>query len=142
MSDAGLVLLVGAGPGDADLLTLRAELALREAATVLADAAVAPLAGGTGAEVVVVDDVAAAAVAELVRRARPPVVRLYRGDPWLHPQHAAERDALAAAGITTGAVPGVSVAVGTATAAGRPTHHRRVSVAARIDGDAVERIGG
>lgn len=135
------VLLVGAGPGDADLLTLRAELALGAAGSVLADAAVAPLAGGSGAAVVVVDGVAAEAVVELVRGARPPVVRLYRGDPWLHPAHAAERDALAAAGITTEAVPGVSVAVGTATAAGRPTHHRRSSVAARIDGEHVEVVG-
>jgi siroheme synthase len=135
------LLLVGAGPGAADLLTLRAELALGDAGTVLADAAVAPLARGFGAEVVVVDGVAAGAVVELVRGARPPVVRLYRGDPWLHPAHAAERDALTAAGIATEAVPGVSVAVGTATAAGRPTHHRGVSVAARIDGEHVEAVG-
>jgi siroheme synthase len=137
------VLLVGAGPGDPDLLTLRAELAIAGAATVLVDRDVAHLAEGHDADVVVLDAGAAAAeVVAAVRRARPPVVRLYRGDPWLHPAHAAERDALAAAGTTTEAVPGISVAVGTATAAGQPTHHRRVSVAARIDGDAVEPVGG
>lgn len=134
MSDP--VLLVGGGPGDPELLTLRAEQVLAAASTVVVDGSIAHLASGLAAEVLL----AGGDLVAIVRGARPPVVRLYRGDPWLHPAHAAERDALAAAGITTEAVPGIAVSIGTATAAGVPTHHRHVSVAARIDGDAVEAV--
>jgi siroheme synthase len=133
------VLLVGGGPGDPALLTLRAEVALARAATVVVDRSLEELARLTAPQAMV--ELAApdaGALVDQVRRARPPVVRLYLGDPWLHPDHGAELAALTAAGVTTEPVPGISVAIGAATAAGRPLHHRRRSVVAVLRGDAVE----
>jgi siroheme synthase len=125
------VVLVGGGPGDPALLTLKAEQVLGDAATVVTDAALLDLArtAAPTAELEVAPTETHDLVA-LVQRARPPVVRLYRGDPWLHPAHGAELAALTAAGVPTEAVPGISVAIGTRTAAGDPLHHRRRSVVA------------
>jgi siroheme synthase len=125
------VLLVGGGPGDPALLTLKAEQLLRGAATVVTDLALLDLAraGAPDAEIVVAPDDPRDLVA-LVGQARPAVVRLYRGDPWLHPAHGPELAALTAAGVATEPVPGISVEIGTRTAAGDPLHHRRRSVVA------------
>jgi siroheme synthase len=125
------VLLVGGGPGDPSLLTLKAEQLLRSAGTVVVDEALVALAeaAAPGADVAPAPAGAGDVVA-LVRAARPPVVRLYQGDPWLHPAHAAEQAALTAAGIATEAVPGISVAIGARTLAGDPLHHRHRSVVA------------
>jgi uroporphyrinogen III methyltransferase/synthase len=122
------VVLVGAGPGDPDLLTLRAEAALASATLVAADEAVIPLAQAfaPGARVApapadpgaLVDLLAPAAAA----------VRLYRGDPWLHPSFAAESAGLAARGVTTEAVPAPPVETALAGAAGVPAHHRPLAV--------------
>lgn len=127
------VLLVGGGPGDPDLLTLRAQAALEAAGTVVTDPALADLATAFAplAQVIPADN--AEAAVESLRSGRPPVVRLYLGDPWLHPAHGAEAAALAAAGVATEAVPGISVEIGTATAAGVPTHHRHHRVHATLD---------
>jgi uroporphyrinogen III methyltransferase/synthase len=119
------VLLVGAGPGDPDLLTLRAEAALAGAALVLTDPALVPLAAAfaPGAEVGPAPS-DPAAVADRCARAAGPVVRLYRGDPWLHPAHAAEAAALGARGLATEAVPGPPAEFALAGAAGLAIHHR------------------
>ncbi len=129
------VLLVGGGPGPRDLLTLRAELVLRDAGTVVVDAVLTDLVGAVApdAEVVLAPGDPNALVA-LVRTARPPVVRLYVGDPWLHPAHDPERSALTAAGVPVEPVPGVSAQIGTRTAAGQPLHHRHRSVVAVLTG--------
>src|SRR5262249_29497190 len=119
------VLLVGAGPGDPDLLTLRAEAALAAARVVVTDADLADLAAAFAprAAVTVAGDDARRVVATLAG-GRPGAVRLYRGDPWLHPAFAAEAGALTAAGVAWEAVPGPAVALALAAEAGVAVHHR------------------
>lgn len=135
------MLLVGAGPGDPDLLTLRAEAALAAATLVVTDPAVIPLAEAfvRGASVVP----APADPAALVELVAPAVasVRLYRGDPWLHPAFAAESAALAAGGVATEAVPGPPVETALAGAAGVPVHHRPLAVTLTLGSAASPRAG-
>jgi len=122
------VLLVGAGPGDPDMLTLRAEAALAAATLVVTDPAVATLAVAFAPGASVVPAPAdPGTLAELVAPAAA-AVRLYRGDPWLHPAFAAESTALAARGVATEAVPGPPVETALAGAAGVPVHHRPLAV--------------
>jgi siroheme synthase len=126
------VLLVGAGPGEPDLLTLRAEAALAAAPLVVTDGDLAPLVTifAPGARAITAGDDPARTAAVLAegRRDRAgergPVVRLYRGDPWRHPQFAAEAEALAAAGVPHEAVPGPEAALATAARAGVAAHDR------------------
>jgi siroheme synthase len=126
------ILLVGAGPGDPDLLTLRAESALAAARTVVTDATVADLAAafapratlqGAGPDPVRTAD-------RLARSAEAGdlAVRLYRGDPWLHPDFAAEAAALTARGAAYDAVPGPPAPLALAADAGIAVHHRPRSV--------------
>lgn len=142
----GPVALVGGGPGDPDLLTLRAEALLATAAIVVVDRALVGTAGlrAPRARLVVVEEGASAeeellaAVAEVgtaaVERGRAPVVRLYRGDPWLHPAHGREAAALRTAGVAVEPVPGVAVEIGLPGLAGVPLHARPVAVTATIAG--------
>ena len=124
------IVLAGAGPGDPDLLTLRTEAALAGARLVVADADLVPLATAFAPRAAVVaagpdPGATAAALAEC----EGPAVRIYRGDPWLHPAYAAEAAALAARGVATDAIPGPPVETALAGAAGLALHHRPVSVA-------------
>lgn len=145
----GVVELVGAGPGDPDLLTLRAEGALAAATLVVADAAVASLARtfAPDARTVVspaggldhgtVDRGATVdgdTLAVLIGAARggERVVRLYRGDPWLHPAYAVESAILSSSGIEHVTVPGLAVELALPTAAGLPVHHRPEAVTATL----------
>lgn len=132
---------MGAGPGDPDLLTLRAEAALAGASVVVTDPAVAHLARAfaRSARVVVshaggldrgtvdrdatVDGDALAVLAGAARWGRP-AVRLYRGDPWLHPAYAVESALLATFGVEHETVPGPAVELAVPGAAGIPVHHR------------------
>jgi siroheme synthase len=125
---AGAVSLVGGGPGDPDLLTLRAEALLALAATVIVDASLVGLAAELAphADIVPVAD-RTPAVAALLAAARP-VVRLYAGDTWLHPGHGPESAALVAAGIPFEAVAGVATEIAVPATAGIPVHHRRRAV--------------
>src|SRR5690606_12374931 len=115
-----VVEMIGAGPGDPDLLTLRAEAALAAATVVVVDAAVAHLtaAFAPGAAVSVTSADAAGSVdGDAIRiltgaaRRDERVVRLYRGDPWLHPAYAVESALLSSAGVDHAAVPGPSVEI-------------------------------
>lgn len=126
-----VVEMIGAGPGDPDLLTLRAEAALAAATVVVVDSAVAHLATGfaPGATVsVTAADAGGAVDGDAIRiltgaaRRDERVVRLYRGDPWLHPAYPVESGLLASAGVDHVAVPGPSVEIAGPGAAGVPVH--------------------
>ena len=128
------VALVGGGPGDPGLLTLRAEALLAAAQIVVVDRPLLPAAAlrAPRAQLVVVEEGAGAGTELLAAAAAAtgPVVRLYRGDPWLHPAHQREASALRAAGVATEAVPGVATEVALPGLAGVPLHARPVAVTA------------
>ncbi len=137
------VYLVGAGPGDPDLLTVRAARLLAEADVVVHDAlvdeAVLGLAsrrarlidvGKRPGRGVAQDEINATLIA--VGQRFPTVVRLKGGDPYLFGRGGEEALALAAAGIACEVVPGVSSAFAAPAAAGIPVTHRGVAPAVTI----------
>lgn len=136
----GRVYLVGAGPGEADLLTLRAAALLARADVVYHDAMVAPevVAMAPGAEVVCVGKRAGRPSwrqEEINRRLIESatqgkvVVRLKNGDPFVFGRGGEEMLALAEAGIAVEVVPGITSAVSAAAVAGIPVTHRGLSSA-------------
>jgi uroporphyrin-III C-methyltransferase/precorrin-2 dehydrogenase/sirohydrochlorin ferrochelatase len=136
----GFVSLVGAGPGDPDLLTVRAARVLASADIVFYDALVAPetLQLAPRAQRFSVGKRAGRASMPqetinrlLVRSARrgKRVVRLKGGDPFVFGRGGEEALALAAAGIAFEVVPGVSSAVSAPALAGIPVTHRGLSSA-------------
>jgi uroporphyrin-III C-methyltransferase len=133
----GIVYLVGAGPGAADLITLRGIRVLRSADVVLYDALVSSelLAEANPAAELVsvgkrgycVGSTRQETINEaLVRFAREgkSVCRLKCGDPCVFGRGGEEAEALAEAGIPFEVVPGVTSAVGACAAAGIPLTHR------------------
>ncbi|MBM3877369.1 MAG: uroporphyrinogen-III C-methyltransferase [Verrucomicrobia bacterium] len=136
MKSNGTVYLVGAGPGDAGLLTLRGAELLRRADVVVHDALVnadllrlAP----KSAEVIYAGKRAAAhAIPQeelnrlLIAKAREGkcVVRLKGGDPYIFGRGGEEGEELAAAGIAFEVVPGISSFVAGPNYAGIPITHR------------------
>lgn len=134
----GMVSLVGAGPGDPELLTLRAVRRLEEADLVLYDALIDTqiLDHARSARRVYVGKRAGRhAVAQefinrlLVRAARrgQKVVRLKGGDPFVFGRGGEEALALASAGVPFEIVPGISSAVAAAGLAGIPVTHRAMA---------------
>jgi uroporphyrinogen III methyltransferase/synthase len=120
---AGWVALVGAGPGDEGLLTVRAAELLGQASLVIAPADLAPVARrylSPGATLAEPADAAATARA-LVQAARGGQlsVRLFGGDPLLNGA-AAEAAACAQAGVRFEIVPGVPLATAVPAYAGIP----------------------
>ena len=136
----GLVSLVGAGPGDPELLTLKAARRLAEADLVLYDALVEAdtLAFATqarrffvgkraGREAIRQDAINRLMIREARRGRR--VVRLKCGDPFVFGRGGEEALALAAAGVMCEIVPGVSSAIAAPLLAGIPVTHRGLASA-------------
>jgi uroporphyrin-III C-methyltransferase/precorrin-2 dehydrogenase/sirohydrochlorin ferrochelatase len=138
VSERGFVSLVGAGPGDPDLLTRKAAARLAEADLVLYDALVDPatLELAHEAQRVYVGKRAGRPQVRqefihrlMVRAARAgkKVVRLKGGDPFVFGRGGEEGLALAAEGIAFEVVPGVSSAIAAGALAGIPVTHRGIS---------------
>jgi uroporphyrinogen III methyltransferase/synthase len=130
----GTVYLVGAGPGDAGLLTLRGAELLRRADVVLHDALVNPdllRLAPPSAELIArgknmtmpQEEITALLIARA--RAGKCVVRLKGGDPYIFGRGGEEAEALAAAKIPFEVVPGVSSFVAAPNYAGIPLTHRK-----------------
>ncbi|GIK73422.1 MAG: uroporphyrin-III C-methyltransferase [Chloroflexota bacterium] len=135
----GMVYLVGAGPGDPDLITVRGAELLRHAGAVLYDAlANDALLGLTNdrAELIYVGKRAGrhamsqAEINELLRQKAHQhaiVVRLKGGDPFIFGRGGEEMDYLRRCNVPVEIVPGVSSAIAGPAAAGIPVTHRAVS---------------
>lgn len=132
----GKVWLVGAGPGDPELLTVKAARLLREARLVLHDHLV-----GGGVMDLIPRDARRICVGKRDRRHTLPqeetnallvalaaagheVVRLKGGDPYVFGRGGEEAEALAAAGIPFEVIPGITSAQGMSAYAGIPLTHR------------------
>jgi uroporphyrinogen III methyltransferase/synthase len=144
------VILVGAGPGDPGLLTLRAVECLNQADLVIYDKLVNPrlLEHAPHAEYECVTE-----YAEVHRERHQPcqdrmieaaregkrVVRLKGGDPFLFGRGGEEAEALRKAGVPFEIVPGVTAALGAAAYAGIPlTHREHASAVAFLTGHEVK----
>ncbi len=149
---SGIVYLVGAGPGDPRLITLRGAEVLRSADVVIHDRLASPalldLAPGRAERVdagkrpggpVRQDEINRLLVARA--RTGKTVVRLKGGDPFLFGRGGEETLACARAGVPVEIVPGVSSAVAAPASLGIPLTHRGLSssvtvlTAAGADGD-------
>lgn len=130
--------LVGAGPGDAELLTVRAARLVAAADVIvhdrLADSSILEL-KRPGAECIDVGKRPGAPTPQeiintlLVHLGSQglEVVRLKGGDPFVFGRGGEEAEALAAAGVPYTVVPGVSSSIAAPAAAGVPVTHRGVS---------------
>jgi uroporphyrin-III C-methyltransferase len=139
MNKIGTVYLVGAGPGDPDLLTLRAARLITHAHLIVHDGLVEPavlsLAGPKAKFVSVAKRRARHTVPQeeisalLVREALAgrDVVRVKGGDPLVFGRGGEEAEACRAAGVPVEVVPGVTSALGAAAAAQIALTHREAA---------------
>ena len=147
------VYLVGAGPGDPELITVKGRRVLQQADSVLYDHlapdALLALAPAHAERLYVGKKKSAheyqqAEICEmLIERARRglTVVRLKGGDPFLFGRGGEEAEALALAGIPFEVVPGVTTPLGIAAYTGVPlTHREHTSAVTFVTGHAVDAI--
>lgn len=133
---AGRIWLVGAGPGDPELLTLKAVSVLRQADVLVHDRLVDPRVldhAPAGARRIYVGkqrsrhalpqgEINALLVAEALKGLS--VVRVKGGDPFIFGRGGEEMEAARAAGVPVDIVPGITAAVGAGAAAQLPLTHR------------------
>ena len=167
MSACGEVVLVGAGPGDPGLITVKGLTAIREADCIVYDRLVSPellKEAKPGCELVYVgkethnhtlpQDEINALLAERAERGLR-VVRLQGGDPFVFGRGGEELNDLRSRGIGCSVIPGVTSAIAGPAAAGIPVTHRGVArsfhvftahdrndALADIDFEALVRTGG
>ncbi|HZS60566.1 MAG TPA: uroporphyrinogen-III C-methyltransferase [Gemmatimonadaceae bacterium] len=161
-----MVALVGAGPGDPDLITVRGRDLIEQSDVVVYDALVNPRLYAHKQTTIGVgkrggDDASASQAdinALLIRLAREGqrVVRLKGGDPFVFGRGSEEAQALAAAGIPFEIVPGVTAGVAAPAYAGIPVTHRGLATSvtfvtgsedptkpdSQTDWSALARVGG
>jgi uroporphyrin-III C-methyltransferase/precorrin-2 dehydrogenase/sirohydrochlorin ferrochelatase len=133
---SGAVHIVGAGPGDPELLTLKALRLLQDADVILYDRLVGEgvltlarrdalrlYVGKAKADHAVPQDEIEARLIAFAREGKT-VVRLKGGDPFIFGRGGEELEAVKAAGVPVFVTPGVTAALGCAAAAGLPLTHR------------------
>jgi uroporphyrin-III C-methyltransferase len=140
MTPTGLVSLVGAGPGDPDLLTRKAARRLAEADLVLYDALVSPetvalaeraqrfYVGKRCKRHAMSQETIHRLMVRAAQRGRR-VVRLKGGDPFVFGRGGEEALALKAAGVPFEVVPGISSSVAAPALSGIPVTHRGLAAA-------------